>query len=53
MEGGVERDATGGEGGVGYKHPDFPPDPSTDRSRCKLRAFGLHWIVWSEDCPRQ
>ena len=33
-----EGDATGEEGGVGHMHPDFPLDPSTDRSRCKLRG---------------
>ena len=38
LEDGVEKDATGGEGGVGYKHPDFPPDPLTDRSRHKWRG---------------
>ena len=38
LEGGVERDATEGEGGVGFRHPDYPPDPSTDRSRRRLKG---------------
>ena len=35
---GVEREDSEGEGGIRFKHPDYPPDPSTERARRRLRG---------------
>ena len=38
LESGVEREASEGEGGLGFRHPDYPPDPSTERAHRRLRG---------------